>query len=65
LRPPGHLHCLGVAAVDEAVVHQLLQALLLEESVDERDDLGKMHVEDATRPTVVAMSFLSRSWISA
>ena len=35
-----------VAEVDEPEVHQLLQALLLEEAVDERDLLRHVHVED-------------------
>src|SRR5258705_533842 len=35
-----------VAEVDEPEVHQLLQTLLLEEAVDERDLLRHVHVED-------------------
>ena len=41
-----HLHGEVVAEVDEAVVHQLLQPLLLEETVDVRDLIRKVHVED-------------------
>ena len=35
-----------VAVVDERVVDQLLQALLLEQAVDERDLVRQVHVED-------------------
>ena len=41
-----HLHGQGVAEVDEREVHQLLQAALLEQAVDERDLIGHVHLED-------------------
>src|SRR5205085_7465545 len=41
-----HLHREVVAVVDEAVVHQLLQTLLLEKTVDERDLRRNVRVED-------------------
>src|SRR6185436_6842474 len=41
-----HLHSLGVAVVDEAVVDEILQTFLLEEAVDIRDLFRNVGVED-------------------
>ena len=41
-----HLHGQCVAEVDEAKFDQVLQAALLEQTVDERDLIGQVHVED-------------------
>ena len=57
-----HLDGEGVAVVQEDVVDELLQPLLLEKTVDERDLIRKMHVEDDAsdgRVDQLAIDFLN------
>ena len=52
------------AELQVAVLHQLRETLLLQQTVDERHVFGKMHRSEMTRPTVVSMyCFTYSEWL--